>query len=130
MTSGSSGWLADQFVDKAGKPDRPDGIVNYESVLLGLNAEGKLKDSLSVVVPSDGVVTANPGEARAGAAEGARDADRRRTDRSRGQQSGQGLQGDSCLSVKDFILDYLGSTPTLVGSSLGLARWPSPPAQA
>jgi hypothetical protein len=65
MTSGSSGWLADQFVDKAGKPGRPDGIVNDESVLLGLNAEGKLKDSLSVVVPSDGVVTANPREARA-----------------------------------------------------------------
>jgi hypothetical protein len=65
MTSGSSGWLADQFVDKAGKPGRPDGIVNYESVLLGLNAEGKLKDSLSLVVPSDAVVTANPREARA-----------------------------------------------------------------
>ena len=59
MTSGSSGWLADQFVDKADKPGGPDGIVNYESVLLGLNAAGKLKDSLSVVVPSDGVVTAD-----------------------------------------------------------------------
>jgi Ca-activated chloride channel family protein len=59
MTAGSSGWLADQFVDKAGKPGGPDGIVNYESVLLGLNADGKLKDSLSIVVPSDGVVTAD-----------------------------------------------------------------------
>ncbi len=61
MTSGSSGWLVDQFVDKAVKPGHPDGIVNY---VLGLNAEGKLMDSLSVVVPSDGVVTANPREAR------------------------------------------------------------------
>jgi Ca-activated chloride channel homolog len=59
MTSGSSGWLADQFVQKSNEPGGPDGIVNYESVLLGLNGGGKLMDSLAVVIPSDGVVTAD-----------------------------------------------------------------------
>jgi hypothetical protein len=39
MTSGSSGWLADQFIKQCGKRGSPDGLVNYESVLLGLNAE-------------------------------------------------------------------------------------------
>ncbi|HEY8557274.1 MAG TPA: substrate-binding domain-containing protein, partial [Actinomycetes bacterium] len=39
LTAGSSGWLADAFV--AGQ-DKLDGLINYESVLLGLNASGKL----------------------------------------------------------------------------------------
>jgi Ca-activated chloride channel homolog len=39
MTAGSSGWLADQFVKQSSKPDGPDGLINYESVLLGLNAQ-------------------------------------------------------------------------------------------
>jgi Ca-activated chloride channel family protein len=56
LTSGSSGWLADAFV----KNDHPvDGLVNYESVILSLNAGGKLPEPLSVVYPSDGVVTAD-----------------------------------------------------------------------
>ena len=59
MTSGSSGWLADQFVKKSGKKGGSDGLINYESVLLGLNAEGKLKEPLTVVIPADGVVTAD-----------------------------------------------------------------------
>ena len=41
MTAGSSGWLADQFVKQSGKLDGPDGLINYESVLLGLNAQRK-----------------------------------------------------------------------------------------
>jgi Ca-activated chloride channel family protein len=46
MTSGSSGWLADQFIKKSAKRGSPDGLANYESVLLGLNAEGKLSSHL------------------------------------------------------------------------------------
>ncbi|GAA2855262.1 substrate-binding domain-containing protein [Streptosporangium fragile] len=48
LTSGSSGWLADAYAKEGGV----DGIVNYESVLLGL-------DGLTLVYPSDGVVTAD-----------------------------------------------------------------------
>ncbi|MEV8634559.1 VWA domain-containing protein [Streptosporangium sp. NPDC051023] len=48
LTSGSSGWLADAYA----KEGKVDGIVNYESVLLGLKG-------LSLVYPSDGVVTAD-----------------------------------------------------------------------
>jgi Ca-activated chloride channel family protein len=52
LTSGSSGWLADAF--KA----RPDvsGLINYESVLMGLQQQGT---DLTLVYPSDGVVTAD-----------------------------------------------------------------------
>jgi Ca-activated chloride channel homolog len=75
MTSGSSGWLADQFIKKSGKRGSPDGLVNYESVLLGLNAEGKLKQPLTVVIPADGVVTADyPLTLLSGADEPSRDA--------------------------------------------------------
>ncbi|MBG0829830.1 substrate-binding domain-containing protein [Planomonospora sp. ID67723] len=48
LTAGSSGWLADAYARQGGV----DGIVNYESVLLGM------KD-LTLVYPSDGVVTAD-----------------------------------------------------------------------
>lgn len=49
LTSGSSGWLADAF---SARPD-VDGLVNYESVLLGM------RDKLTLVHPSDGVVSAD-----------------------------------------------------------------------
>ncbi len=48
LTSGSSGWLADAYA----REGKVDGIVNYESVLLGLKG-------LSLIYPSDGVVTAD-----------------------------------------------------------------------
>lgn len=54
LTSGSSGWLEDSFV---ADPTRTDAILNYESVLLQLKREGKA--NIEVVVPSDGVVTAD-----------------------------------------------------------------------
>lgn len=53
LTAGSSGWLADQFT---AHPDKVDGIINYESVLMGLNAAGS---NLAIVIPSDGVVTSD-----------------------------------------------------------------------
>src|ERR1700694_2817972 len=56
LTAGSSGFLADSYVkDQASL----DGIINYESVLLGLNAGGKLKESLDLIYPKEGIVTAD-----------------------------------------------------------------------
>ncbi|WP_460364156.1 substrate-binding domain-containing protein [Actinocorallia lasiicapitis] len=56
LTAGSSGWLSDAFVRQGAEVD---GLVNYESVLLALNASGKLDAPLKLVYPSDGVVTAD-----------------------------------------------------------------------
>jgi len=39
--------------------DRLDGIVNYESVLLGLNDGGKLHEKLDLIYPNQGIVTAD-----------------------------------------------------------------------
>lgn len=55
LTAGSSGWLADAYINQG----TVDGLVNYESVLLGLNASGKLKEPLTLIYPTDGVVTAD-----------------------------------------------------------------------
>ncbi|TKK89325.1 VWA domain-containing protein [Herbidospora galbida] len=49
LTAGSSGWLAEAYT---ARPD-VDGLVNYESVLLGM------RDDLTLVYPSDGVVSAD-----------------------------------------------------------------------
>lgn len=59
LTSGSSGWLADRFVETAGQEGSPDGIINYESVLLSLQNNPELKESMTVIYPTDGVVTAD-----------------------------------------------------------------------
>ncbi|WP_432972997.1 VWA domain-containing protein [Dactylosporangium sp. CA-233914] len=61
LTAGSSGWLADAFTKNAIEKNghAVDGLVNYESVILSLNASGKLPEKLTVVYPSDGVVTAD-----------------------------------------------------------------------
>ncbi|GAA3218522.1 substrate-binding domain-containing protein [Actinocorallia longicatena] len=56
LTAGSSGWLTDAFVRHGAEVD---GLVNYESVLLSLNASGKLQQPLTLVYPADGVVTAD-----------------------------------------------------------------------
>ncbi|MCL2092035.1 MAG: VWA domain-containing protein [Micrococcales bacterium] len=53
LTAGSSGWLADRYREN---PSAIDGIVNYESVLMGMQAEGM---PLTIVVPRDGVVTSD-----------------------------------------------------------------------
>jgi Ca-activated chloride channel homolog len=39
--------------------DTLDGMINYESVLLGLNKGGKLKESLYLVYPKEGIITAD-----------------------------------------------------------------------
>ena len=80
LTSGSSGWLSDAYVRRAtgGDAGPPlDGIVTYEASVLELNRSGRLPEPLTLVVPSDGVVSAEypltllrsaPPEARAGLA--------------------------------------------------------------
>ena len=56
LTAGSSGFLADSFVRQQ---DRIDGMINYESVLLSLNAGGTLHEQLDLIYPKDGIITAN-----------------------------------------------------------------------
>src|SRR5918992_2836951 len=56
LTAGSSGWLADAFVTGQAKLD---GLINYESILLGLNASGKLREPLELIYPKDGIITAD-----------------------------------------------------------------------
>jgi Ca-activated chloride channel homolog len=56
LTAGSSGRLADAFVTGQAKLD---GLVNYESVLLGLNASGRLAEPLELIYPRDGIITAD-----------------------------------------------------------------------
>ncbi|TCO54978.1 vWA domain-containing protein [Actinocrispum wychmicini] len=62
LSAGSSGWLSDAYTKRTTGADpgqKVDGLVNYESVLLSMNAGGKLSEPLSIVYPSDGVVTAD-----------------------------------------------------------------------
>jgi Ca-activated chloride channel family protein len=56
LTSGSSGWLAEAYERDQSKVD---GIINYESVLLSMNAGGKLSEPLALVYPKEGIVTAD-----------------------------------------------------------------------
>lgn len=52
FTAGSSGWLADAFKQRTDV----SGLINYESVLLSMKAQGV---DITLVHPSDGVVTAD-----------------------------------------------------------------------
>ncbi len=54
VTAGSSGWLAEAYAREA---DRLDGLINYESVLLGLNRT--LRQPLTLIYPRDGAVMAD-----------------------------------------------------------------------
>jgi Ca-activated chloride channel homolog len=56
LTAGSSGFLADAYIRDQ---DSVDGLVNYESILMGLNAGGKLREPLVLVYPSEGIVTSD-----------------------------------------------------------------------
>jgi Ca-activated chloride channel homolog len=56
LTAGSSGFLADAYVRSESSLD---GLVNYESILLSLNRGGKLHEPLTLVYPSEGIVTAD-----------------------------------------------------------------------
>jgi Ca-activated chloride channel family protein len=56
LTSGSSGWLAESYERD---PSKVDGIINYESVLLSMNAGGTLSEPLTLVYPKEGIITAD-----------------------------------------------------------------------
>ena len=56
LTSRSSDWLAEAYEHDQSKVD---GIINYESVLLSLNAGGKLSEPLTLVYPREGIITAD-----------------------------------------------------------------------
>ncbi len=56
LTSGSSGWLAEQYVREE---NRLDGMINYELVLLGLNKKGELKEKFHLIYPQEGIITAD-----------------------------------------------------------------------
>jgi Ca-activated chloride channel homolog len=79
LSAGSSGWLQEEFVRRG--PAAPDGLMNYESVLLEMNAAGTLPEPLELIRPADGVVTAEyPLTVLNGAAPEVRDAVRALTD--------------------------------------------------
>jgi Ca-activated chloride channel family protein len=56
LTAGSSGFLSDAYVRQQ---DQLDGMINYESVLLGLNRGGTLHEPLDLIYPKEGIITAN-----------------------------------------------------------------------
>jgi Ca-activated chloride channel family protein len=56
LSAGSSGFLVDAYVNDE---SRLDGMVNYESVLVSLNASGRLHHKLTLLYPTEGIVTAN-----------------------------------------------------------------------
>jgi Ca-activated chloride channel homolog len=56
LTSGSSGWLAEAYERDQ---SRVDGMINYESVLLSMNASGKLSEPFTLIYPKEGIITAD-----------------------------------------------------------------------
>lgn len=84
LAAGSSGYLQDAYVRRATGADpgpAVDGLINYESVLLAMNAAGTLPEPLELIYPSDGVVTAEyPFTLLASAPQRARDDFRRLTE--------------------------------------------------
>ncbi|TWF76599.1 Ca-activated chloride channel family protein [Pseudonocardia hierapolitana] len=81
LAAGSSGFLQEAYVRRAtgADPGEPvDGLINYESVLEGMNAAGTVPEPLELVRPADGVVTADyPFTVLAAASPEAKDAHRR-----------------------------------------------------
>ncbi|MEV6521442.1 substrate-binding domain-containing protein [Longispora sp. NPDC051575] len=70
-----SGELSDAFARHQGQVPAVDGLFDYESELLALNASGALREPLTLVYPTDGVVTAHyPLSLLASASPGARNA--------------------------------------------------------
>src|SRR5262249_34833871 len=56
LPASSSEWLKDAYL---GGQDQLDGIINYESVLLRLNADPGRREKLQLIYPKDGIVTAD-----------------------------------------------------------------------
>ncbi|SEF36290.1 Ca-activated chloride channel family protein [Amycolatopsis pretoriensis] len=108
LSAGSSGWLSDAYIRRATGPDPIDGLINYESVLLSANASGKLPQPLTLVYPSDGVVTADyPLSLLASAGDDARSAHQRLADYLR------------TPDVQKRIMDTTQRRPVVPGVALG-----------
>ena len=56
LTAGCSGWLAESYVREQATLD---GMINYESVLLALNAGNELNEKLTLIYPKEGIITAD-----------------------------------------------------------------------
>ncbi|MCX5012065.1 substrate-binding and VWA domain-containing protein [Streptomyces sp. NBC_00555] len=86
LTSGSSGWLATAYAQRADV----DALVNYESVLLSVNRDAK--SPLTVIRPRDGVITAHyPLTLLTSAPAGARESGRALTEYLRGAEAQQAI---------------------------------------
>jgi Ca-activated chloride channel homolog len=115
LSAGSSGWLQSEFVKRG--TAAPDGLMNYESVLLEMNAAGTLPEPLEVIRPADGVVTAEyPFTVLAGASAEIRDAARRLTEYLRTPQVQQKIMEQTARrpAVPGVPLDRRFGTGTLV----------------
>ncbi|WP_242613089.1 substrate-binding and vWA domain-containing protein [Herbihabitans rhizosphaerae] len=53
LNADTSAQLAEEFT---AKQDSADALINYESVLLSMNASGKLREPLEILYPRDGLV--------------------------------------------------------------------------
>jgi Ca-activated chloride channel family protein len=56
LTSGSSGWLIDAYLNDQ---DKADGLVNYASSLELLNRNPRLRERLVLIYPKDGILTSD-----------------------------------------------------------------------
>ena len=56
LNAGSSGWLTEAY---AKNPSGLDGLINYESVILSLNAGRTLAEPLVPVYPKEGIITSD-----------------------------------------------------------------------
>jgi Ca-activated chloride channel homolog len=59
MTAESASFLVDRFLASVGKKGAPQGLINYESKLIALNESGQLQRPMTVIIPADGVVSAD-----------------------------------------------------------------------
>jgi Ca-activated chloride channel family protein len=109
LAAGSSGFLVDAYNRRAtGEDPGPavDGLINYESVLLGMN-EANPADPLELIYPADGVVTADyPLTVLSSASAEARDGHRRLAEYLRRPE------------VQQAIMDRTGRRPAVPGIDL------------
>lgn len=131
LSAGSSGWLSEAYARRAKGEDpgaKVDGLINYESVLLSLNAS--LPEPLTLVYPNDGVVTADyPLTLLTSATSEARGAHQKLSDHLRGQDVQRRImesthrrpavpqvQPDAKFAVRDLVeLPFPGSQSAVDG---------------
>ncbi|MCP2245558.1 substrate-binding domain-containing protein [Lentzea aerocolonigenes] len=129
LSAGSSGWLSEAYAKRSrGEGVAVDGLINYESVLLSLNAT--LPEPLTLIYPNDGVVTADyPLTLLTSATSEAREAHRKLSDHLRSPDVQRRImdithrrpavpqvQPDAKFAVKDLVeLPFPGSQSAVDG---------------